>query len=217
MSSIFPNGTRYSVSKTLAAAVAISAISNANPAVASAATPPADGSIVILTSGWGDLQPVARTKGGTANNFQLERVDTTDTVDFPAGQGAGSFALVSDWFEIDQVRNSAITGGEQQFFTYQYVNDRKSLQKQKPTFKTPVVITLTLDYDPDKPWYDGLIAADELKDPIVLRAILPNGQEMYYYAYPSFNPEPIGPANENQTNTATFSLLVPSIRYPKVA
>lgn len=218
MSSIFINGTKYSVSTGLAAAVPVTAITNAKPAVATAATPPVDGSILVINSGWSELdETVARSANADADSFELEGVDTTSTTRFPAGEGAGSVRVVSGWVSLDQVRDVQVTGGDQQYFQYQYVEDRSSRQRQKPTFKNAITLTFLLDYDPSKLWYQALIEADAARDPVVVRGILPNGAVLLYYAYPSFNKVPTGTVNENLQNTATFSLIADPIRYEAAA
>jgi len=214
MSSIFINGTRYSFSKTLAAAVAISAISNGNPAVASAVTPPEDDAILVLKSAWSNLsETVARSANADTDSFELEGVDTTSTALFPAGGGAGTYREVGSWVDLDQVRDVVMAGGDQQTFSFQYVEDPTSRQRQKPTFKNAITMTFSLDYDPDKPWYAALIEADRLREPVVVRGVLPNGQMLLYYAYPSFNKVPVGQVNENLQNTAVFYLIADPIRY----
>ncbi|SEO63394.1 Phage tail tube protein, TTP [Luteibacter sp. UNC138MFCol5.1] len=218
MSSFFPNGTQYAVSTTLAAAIALTAITNADPAVASAAAPPANGSIVMLTSGWSALNDtVAKTGNADADSFELVGVDTTSVADFPAGAGAGTARVAAGWVPLTQVRSDAVTGGDQQFFTYQYLEDKSNRQRQKPTTKSPVVITLQMDYDPALPWYDALVKLDRAGQPAVLRATLPSGDVIYYLAYPSFNKIPTGNMNENQQNTATFSLIGDPVRYEAAA
>lgn len=210
----FPNGTIFSVSNALAAAVAISAISNANPAVASSATPPTDDSIIVLTSGWPDANGrVFRTQGADLDSFELEGLDTTSLQRYPAGAGAGSFRKVSTWVTLSQVRDVAKSGGEQQFFQWQYVEDISRRQRQRPTYKNAKVLTLTLDYDPALAWYEALTQADNLGEPVVLRAVLPNGAELYYSVYPSFDDDPSMTLNENMTNVATFSLNSQLSRY----
>lgn len=214
MSSIFINGTRYSFSKTLAAAVAISAISNGNPAVASAVTTPEDDAILVLKSAWSNLsETVARSANADTDSFELEGVDTTSTALFPAGGGAGTYREVDSWVDLDQVRDVVMAGGDQQTFSFQYVEDPTSRQRQKPTFKNAITMTFSLDYDPDKPWYAALIEADRLREPVVVRGVLPNGQMLLYYAYPSFNKVPVGQVNENLQNTAVFYLIADPIRY----
>lgn len=218
MSSMFPNGSQYAISKPLLNAVAISAITNTEEAVASTVTPPANGAILALASGWPDLDNlVVRASDATANGFTLEGVNTENLVDYPAGQGAGSYLLASDWTTIDQVAGVATSGGDQQYATWQYVNDKRGRQYQRKTVKNAQTMTLTLDYDPDKPWYTALIAADRSGQPVILRVILPNGYGLYYMVDPSFNETPTQNANQNMQNTASFALAGPPSRFKEAA
>lgn len=214
MGSRFINGAKYAVSTSLAAAVAISALSNANPAVATAAAIPANGDIVVIDSGWTELAGVAaRVSGAAGGSFQLEEVDTSDTVRFPPGEGIGTYQIAADFVSLSQVRNVEVTGGEQNFFNYQYVDDPSSQQRQKPTSKNPQTTTITLDYDPNLAWYDALIELDRKRVPVVLRETLPGGDVIYYHGYLSFQKNPTKTVNENMTVIATFSMLQDPIRY----
>src|SRR6478736_885416 len=195
--------------------VAISGVTNADPAVASTATTPTNGDILIIKSGWTELnETVARAAGVSAGvSFQLEGVDTTSTIRFPAGEGAGTYEKASSFVSITQVRDVVMDGGEQDFFEFQYVEDASSKKRRVPTSKSPDGMTITMDYDPDLAWYDALIELDRLKEPVVLRETLPNGDVIYYYGYVSFNKVPTKTLNENMTVKATFSLLADPIRY----
>lgn len=214
MSSQFPNGTIFAVSTALGAANAVSDITNANPAVATAASPVADDSIVLITSNWPDLNDrIAKTAGASSNTFQLLGINTTDTDRYEAGEGEGSVRIASGFVNLSQVRESTKSGGEQQFFTWQYLEDRSSRQRQRPTFKNAKVINVTLDYDPALAWYDALDTLDKANEMVVLRATLPNGAQMFYPVYPSFDADPSLTMNENMTNAATFSLAGDFTRY----
>lgn len=221
MSSMFPNGTQYAISAALLAAIPITALTNANPPVASSTSaPPVDGSVIVLNSGWSSISDaVAVTSGADtqAKTFKLANLNTLDVGAFPAGLGIGSAQVVSGWVALDQVANVASSGGDQQYYQYQYVEDTSGRQRQKPTVKNPLTVTLTQDYDPDKPWYAALIAADRAKKPVVLRATLPSGDTMYYVAFPSFNEVPTQNVNQNMQNVATFSLLNAPVRVKAAA
>lgn len=217
MASFFPNGTIFSVSKSLIDGGNINSISNANPAVATA-----DSSgftvnaedIVVLRSAWADVNDrVFRASSATGSTVTLEGLDATDTTRLPAGGGAGSLLVVDNWVQLSQVRESAKAGGEQQYFQWQYLEDRSSQQKQRPIFKNAKTLTLTLDYDPALAWYSELDKLDMVGDAVVLRALLPNGAILLYYVYPSFDADPSLPMNENMTNTATFSQISRFTRY----
>jgi hypothetical protein len=212
MTSLFVNGAKYAVA-TPGTPIAVTAISNANPGVASVVTPPTDGTIGILESGWTDLNDsVIHTTGATEDAFSLAGVDTTSVTEYPAGQGVGTFAAAGAFTGLSQVRTVDMAGGDQQFFQWQYVEDKSGRQRQKPTFKNAMTLTMTMDYDPTLAWYTALIAADAARSPVILRETLPDGDVIYYYAYPSFNKVPTKTINEYMTNTATFSLISDPVR-----
>lgn len=208
MSASFPNGTLLAVSTAFAAAKTISAVTNANPAVAtSTAHGLANGAVGVFTSGWPDANDrVFRVADTDTDDFKLEGLDSSITTRFPPGEGIGLFTPVTTFVTLSQVREFSKSGGEQQFFTWQYLEDRSSRQRQRPTFKNAKSITVTLDYDPALSWYAALANADAARDAVVLRATLPNGALLYYNVYPSFDADPSLTMNENMTNMATFSL-----------
>lgn len=211
----FPNGTTFSVSTALGTALNITALTNAAPPVASCTTPPVDGTVGLITSGWAALNDrVAKSLGQVAStSFELEGIDTTNVAQYPAGQGAGTFIPVSTWVTLSQVTNVQKSGGAQQFFKWQYAEDPSSTQKQRPTFKDAKTLTLTLDYDPALAWYGALSKADAAQAVVVLRAVLPSGDTLYYAVYPSFDADPSMDLNKNMENVATFSLVSPLTRY----
>lgn len=209
----FVNGAKFAISTALAAAVPITALSNANPAVATGAAP-ADGSILVLKSGWPELNDtVARSDNAAGGTFELEGTDTADLVRYPAGEGVGSYAIASSFVSLSQVREFSTNGGEQQYFQYQYIEDQGGRQRQSPTFKNALVLDMVLDYDPDLAWYAALVEADRKREPVVLRETLPNGDVLYFYGLIAFNKVPTQTVNENMTVLASFSLNCDPIRY----
>lgn len=214
MTSMMINGARYAVATQLSAAMAMTAVTNANPAVASAATPPAAGAIALLTSGWPDLNgSVARSKSPTADSFQLENVNSTDLIRYPAGEGVGTFQVASDFVGLSKVRSVEMAGGEQNFYQYQYVEDASGRQQQAPTFKSAMTMTLQVDYDPSLPHFDALVELDRLRGISILRESLPNGDVIYYVGWISFNKVPTKVLNEFMANQLTFSLTADPMRY----
>jgi hypothetical protein len=201
-------GTAYETAKT------VTAITNANPAVASSASHGyANGDIVVVDSGWPALnQAVARVSATAAGTFALEGYDTTNTSRFPAGAGGGAARKVTAWVPMSQSTDTTSSGGEQQFYQWMYLEDGQ--QRQRPTFKNARSLTWTMDFDDTLPWYNALLTADRDGSPHVIRIALPTGATIYYNVYVGFDGEPTFVANQNMQVTATFSLASPrSQRY----
>jgi hypothetical protein len=213
MSASFPNGTIFALATSLAAAVSVSAITNANPGVATAtAHGYSNGGILLLNMPSKLDQRVVRVSGQTTNTFNLEGIDTTSTTQYPSGFGVGTAQLATSFTSLSQVTDSQTSGGEQQFYQWTYLEDGR--QRQRPTFKNARALTLTMDYDPTLAWHAALLAADLAGTVYVLRATLPSGAVLYYSVYVGFDGEPSFVINENQKTTATFALASPfSTRY----
>jgi hypothetical protein len=215
MSQTFINGAKYSFSTTLAAAIAISGITNANPAVASAATLPDEGSIVLLASNWTDLSELATFAGAASGGgFTLEQIDTTDETLFPPGESVGSYQVAGDFVSLSQIREIAQSGGDTNTFTWGYIDDRSPRQRSKPTDQNPLVLTFTLDYDPNQLWADALEAVSKSRQLVVMRERLPTGDMLLYTGYLSYQKSPSRTRNENMTVTATMSINSDILRFP---
>ncbi|TAA12478.1 phage tail protein [Pseudoxanthomonas winnipegensis] len=209
MSFKFPNGAVYGFATVLASGVLASAISNAQAAVA---TVPADsvndGEVVVAISNWPTLtNRVGVADKLTATTVALTGLDTRDVSEFPAGAGAGRLLLADDFVEFSQQGEPSTSGGDQQFWTGQLLEDRSGRQIQIPTFKNAKVYTLPLYYDPSLPWYAAAKAADRKKEPVILRVRLPDGDALYYYGYLSFDGDPTMQVNTPMGNTMTFTSI----------
>ena len=217
MASYFPNGTILSVSAALVAGGNIESMTNAKPAVATADSSgftASQGDILVLRSNWADANDrVFRASAASGSSVTLEGLDTTNTDRYQTGGGFGSILVVDEWVQLSQVREVSKTGGDQNFFQWQYLEDRSGQQKQRPTFKAAKSMTVTLDYDPALAWYESLDEMDAVGDAVVLRALLPNGAKLFYYVHPSFDADPSLTMNENMANTATFSQISRFTRY----
>lgn len=210
----FPNGAKFSFATTLAAAVPITAISNADPAEASAAVLPADGDIVILDSNWTDLAEQATyAKNPGGGTFELAQIDTTDEGIFFPGEGAGNYRVVSDFISISQVREVSMSGGDINTFSWGYVDDSSLRQRSRPTDSNPLVLQFTLDWDPDKPWAVELEKASKKRMLTVLRERLPTGDVLLYSGYIGYQKTPSHTRNENMTVTATMTINSDPIRF----
>jgi hypothetical protein len=215
MSQTFINGAKYAFSTSLATAIAISLISNANPAVATTATAPTEGAVVLLQSNWTDLNDLATYAGAASGGgFELVGIDTTDESLFPEGESAGSYRVAGDFVSLSQIREIAQSGGDTNTFTFGYIDDSSPRQRSKPTDQNPLVLTFTLDYDPALPWDAALQAVSKSRQLTTMRERLPTGDVLLYTGYLSYQKSPSRTRNENMTVTATMSVNSEILRFP---
>jgi hypothetical protein len=209
-----PNGSTIAIASGYAAVKSMSALTNADPAVATleASHGVVEDDFLEVTSGWSRLTGKI-VKAGTVstNDVDLLGIDTTLTSIYPAGGGVGSVRKITGWTQLSQVLTSSSSGGDQQFLTYQLLES--DAQKQIPTFKNPQVLTLSIADDPTLP---GFILASEANDDRLPRAVkvtLSDGSVILYNAYVSLNKTPSLTVNEVMACQVTLSLLAETVRY----
>lgn len=214
MSLKFPNGAVFGISTAIAVAIAATAVSNANPAVATVPTGSIDeGDVLVLLSDWVDANNTAVEAGdvtvGASDTVKLLGFDATDTDAYEAGKANARLAVASGFVDFSQQGDVSTSGGDQQFWTGQFLEARRQISV--PTVKNAKTFTLPLFFDPKLPWYAAAKAADRKREPIVLRCKLPDGDVIYRYGYLSFDADPTMTANTPMGNTATFSALGDSV------
>lgn len=214
MSVSLPNRSIISIAATYGASKAISAISNANPGVA---TLEASHGIVVadvmeVNSGWSLLSGrIARASVVAANDVTLEGMNVSSTVLFPAGSGVGSVREILTWTQIAQVTDNESSGGDPQYTTYSFLED--PTERQIPTGKSAKSLSLTMADDPSKPWYAIAEAADLDGLPRAIRVQLPSGGVIYYNGFISFNKEPSLKKNEIMQVKLSISIIADTTRY----
>lgn len=208
-----PNGAVVSIASAYAAPITVTAVSNANPAVATAEGHGlANGDIVEVTSGWSRLNSrVARVANVTADTFELEGINTTSTNLYPAGGGAGSVRKVSTWQQITQVLEFTTSGGEQQFVTYSFLEE--DVEHQIPTVKSASSFQMTIGDDAELPWYSILSDANDDRIPRAVSVVLPSGSAIFYNGYVTLNKTPTLTKNELMGLQSTVSLTSEPQRY----
>lgn len=217
MSNSLPNGTRFAVSTGLSAPAAITAISNGDPAEATSAAGVAsiaEGDIIVLNSLWPELaESPARVGAIDGSTFELENIDTTDLMRFPPGEGTGTFSKVTGFLSLTQVLEANLSGGDQNYHEFAYVEDASSRQRRIPTFKSAMGYEFQLAYDPNMPWHQTLIELDRKRQMVVLRETSPSGETIYYTGYLAYNGVPTKELNVNQRVRLSFSINSDPIRY----
>lgn len=211
-----PNGATLQIASTYGPAIPVTALSNANPAVASAAAHGlTDGDIIAVTSGWTRLNDrAARVAKSLTGTFALGNINTTNLQPYPAGSGLGSVRKVTGFVEISQITDTNTSGGDQQFTTFGFLADDDD--RQLPTTKNPISMSFTVADDPDLPYVAVVEAADEDKQARVLRLNLPGGSSILYNAYVSITSTPTLARNNVMSRVITLSLAGRSTRYSAV-
>lgn len=208
MSLKLPKGTQFGFASLLDTTAAITAVSAANPAVASlatGATAPAEGSVVLLAlPGWpaANNRPVVYGEDGA-----LLGLDTTSAKLYRGASGAGTLQVAGDFVDLTQQGDPTTSGGEQQYWQGTLLEDPLGRQISLPTYKNAKTLTIPLYYDASAPWYTAAQEADAVGEPLILRAVLANGDTLYWYGYLSFDKDPTMAANTPMGNTLSFAII----------
>ena len=213
MAVYLPNGSTVSIASGYGSEKTISAITNANPGVAtSAAHGLTDGDYIDVVSGWARLTDrIVRVDGATTGTFELEGIDTSSISLFPNGGGAGTCREITGWTQLAQILDSTSEGGEQQYWTGQFLEGDREIRI--PTTKSAAGINFQIADDPTLPGYQLAKVANDDREPRAVMITLSNGQKLLYKAYISLSLIPSLTVNEAMTVGVTLSLLGDPVRY----
>lgn len=213
MAVFLPNGAILELATTYAALIPTTAVTNTNPAKATAAAHGLlAGAIVESKSGWSRLNDrIMRIAAPNTNDFLFENFDTTDTSVFSAGGGVGSVRAITAWTQITQVTDLTTSGGDQQYATYQFLEDDG--ESQIPTVTSAQTINIPIGDDPSLPGYQALKAASDSRAIRALRMRLKGGSILLYNGYVSLNETPTMTKNQIMVCNASFALRGKPTRY----
>lgn len=207
-----PNGSTVAIAGSVATAVAITGITNANPAVATAANSYTDGDFVVIDSGWSKLSGrVVRVLNSSGTDFELEGVDTSDVNVYPAGVGAGTAAAATALTQISGILNTASSGGDQNYWTGAALEDDH--ETRIPTTKSASGIDFDVSDDPTQAWYGIVQAANDDRQGHIVKITLSSGSVLLYYAYVSMGDIPTLTRDQPMTVKVTLSLKGAPTRY----
>jgi hypothetical protein len=213
MSYFFPEGSKFYFSTTFASAKTITALTNADPAVAtSVAHGYSDLDEILLSSGWEDAtDTVFQVDQLTADTFEIEGLNSVDTNFYAAGTGTGTAQKISGWTEIPQVLTIATQGGDARFTTISPIARRNSINV--PTGFNPTSISLTLGHDPANANYKTMLGISRALTKVAFKMVLSGGSVTYGYGYMSVSEAPSLNVNQANTVSAAISLLGRAISY----
>lgn len=213
MSYFFPEGSSQQFSNTFAAAKTITAVTNANPAVAtSTAHGYVTGDEILLTSGWEDAtDTVWKVEVVDANSFKILGLDSSNTNFYPSGGGVGTAQKISGWTSIPQVLTISASGGDARFTDVAPLAKRNAIRI--PTGFNATSITLSLAHDAGNANYKTMIGISRNLSKVAFKQVISGGAVTYGYGY--LNVSEMPQLNNNQVNTvqAAMTVLGRSISY----
>lgn len=199
-----PEGSSQQFSNTLAAAKTITAITNANPAVATCtAHGYTTGDEIMLSSGWEDAtDSVYKIESVDANSFRILGLDSTNTSFFPVGSGGGSAQKLSAWTAIPQVLTISASGGDARFTDVNPLAKRNGIRI--PTGFNATSVTLSLGFDATTPAYKTMVGISRSLSKVAFKQVLSGGSVQYGWGYLTVSEFP--KLNNNQVNTVDAAL-----------
>ena len=199
-----PEGSSQQFSNTLAAAKTITAITNANPAVATCTGHGyTTGDEIMLSSGWEDAtDSVYKIESVDSNSFKILGLDSTNTSFFPAGSGGGSAQKLSAWTAIPQVLTISASGGDARFTDVNPLAKRNGIRI--PTGFNATSVTLSLGFDATTPTYKTMVGISRSLSKVAFKQVLSGGSVQYGWGY--LNVSEFPKLNNNQVNTVDAAL-----------
>ena len=199
-----PEGSSQQFSNTLASAKTVTAITNANPAVATCTGHGyTTGDEIMLSSGWeGATDSVYKIESVDSNSFKVLGLDSTDTSFFPTGSGGGSAQKLSAWTAIPQVLTINANGGDARFTDVNPLAKRNGIRI--PTGFNATTVTLSLGFDATTPAYKTMVGLSRSLSKVAFKQVLSGGSVQYGWGYLTVSEFP--KLNNNQVNTVDAAL-----------
>lgn len=178
-------GTQFAIGSNYGTRRNVTAITNANPAVATleASHGVIIGDFIEITSGWDLINgSMFRVSALATNDATLEGLNTLDTARYPDGTGIGTMREVTAFTKLSQITPAfSVAGGDQNFADTTFVTN--AIRTQIPTDRNAITVTLPFFFDPTLPWFATVRAAADAAAPVAFRMIFPNGSRLVVGAY----------------------------------
>jgi len=217
MAKTLATGTVIAVAKTYGPSVNMTAITNSvagGEAVATLAAGHACavGDYIEVSSGWGKLDgQIHRIKNIATNDVTLEKFDSNNTTNFPAGTGNGSIRRITAWSNLSQVKTLGTSGGDQQYADVTAIDD--VVERKIPTIRSAVTADYEVYDDPSLAWYGDVGVASDSSTPYGIRYSFPNGSKLVASAYWSLMKVPQVAKNEALTTKISVAFSAAPMRY----
>lgn len=204
MTTVKGRGVRVEIGKTLGTPVAVSAVTQASPGVAtSTAHGIADATVGFFSGVGGMVQlegQAVRVDSPTTNAFNLQGLNTTS---FPAYTG-GNFTPVSAWSTLSEATSYAIGGGEAEKLNATTLLDVIKVEENGLLAAQTVTLNVLAQTTPSEAM--GIIeAAAQAGTKLVGRITLQDGSVRVFYGEPSLPGEDV---QQGQLGTGSMSFTI---------
>lgn len=206
MSYFLPDGGKLYMSTAFDAAKTVSAVTNANPAVAtSTAHGLANDDELLFISGWEDAtDSIWKAAGVATNTINLSGLDASSTSAYTPGGGGGTVQKVSGWTELQQWLDSADQGGAARFVDVNPISRRTGIKL--PAGFEPMAFELQFGYDQTLASQIAMIAASRAGTKKAFKVVAP-GMVGYFYGYISLNEMPTLTKGQEMRARASVAVL----------
>lgn len=197
-------GVTVAIQSALGSAVAISAITKANPGeVTHASGAQTDGGYVLLdVEGMTQVDGrVFRVDNPTSNTLELEGEDTSGYSTF----SSGSLQAITFGTNMTTATGLSASGGEPNFIDVTTIHD--TIQKQVPGNSSAAVYSFESLWDPGDTGLLALKAAADASSPRAIRFTFSNGKIVVFNGYVACTLLPTGNAGDKVTTNVTITMF----------
>jgi hypothetical protein len=207
MANVKGRGVKVEFAATFAAALAVTALTNANPAVATATAHGKANNSVGFMSGVTGMEQIegqaVRLKNGTANTFELQGLNTTSFGTYTAGD----LTTAATWVTLAESTSYSIGGGSAEKLDATRLLDTVKIEEQG-LLPTQTVNIGVLAQDTPSAAMQILQNAVQQGGSVLVRITLPNGAVRIFYGEPSLPGEDV---QKGQLGTGSLDFTVKGV------
>lgn len=196
------SNVQIAIQSALGGDLTISAISKANPGVAtSTAHGLSNGDYVTLSvqGMWQLDKVVARVANVAANTFELEGIDTTSYDTF----SSGTANEVTFGTTLSSVSDINVSGGDFQMIDVTTIHD--NVKKEIPGSASPVSISMTANWDPSDAGLVALKSASDARAQRAIRFTFSDSKKWCFNGYIGCTLSPTGQAQNKVSTPITIT------------
>lgn len=213
MAYYFPEGTLIQFSTTFAAAKTVSAISNANPAVATATGHGyTTNDEIVLYTGFSDInESIYKITSVDANSFSMQELDTTNTAFYPSGSGGGTARKLSGWTTVPQAMDISSQGGDARYTQIQLLANRNDIQVA--TGFNPTSYSFVVADDPANATFKEMFRISRTLADVAIKVLVSGVAPTYGFGKLTLSELPQMTRNQVNRLQGTFTLTGRPTRY----